>query len=41
MTRLSKKLDVMQLARVSGHRDLRILHSTYYRETAEDMARLL
>ena len=41
LTRLSKKLDVMQLARVSGHKDLRLLHEVYYRETAEDMARLL
>lgn len=41
LTRLSKKLDVMQLARVSGHKDLRILHSTYYRESVEDMAKLL
>lgn len=41
LTRLSKKLDVMQLARVSGHKDLRILHSVYYREQAEDMVKLL
>lgn len=41
LTRLSKKLDVMQLARVSGHRDLQTLHNVYYREQAEDMARLL
>jgi integrase len=41
LTRLSKKLDVMQLARVSGHKDLRILHAVYYRETVEDIARLL
>jgi integrase len=39
LTRLSKKLDVMQLARVSGHRDLRILYHTYYREAVEDIAR--
>jgi integrase len=41
LTRLSKKLDLMQLARVSGHRDLRILYQTYYRESAEDIARRL
>jgi integrase len=41
LTRLSKRLDVMQLARVSGHRDLRTLHDVYYRETVEDMVRLL
>ena len=38
--RLSKKLDVMQLARVIGHRDLKsLLH--YYAESAADMARRL
>ncbi len=31
LTRLSRVLDVMQLARVSGHRDLKILLNTYYR----------
>lgn len=40
LTRLSKKLDVLQLARMVGHRDPRSL-MIYYRETAEDMARLL
>lgn len=35
--RLSKKLDVLQLARVIGHRDLKSL-LIYYRESAEDMA---
>jgi integrase len=38
--RLSKKLDVMQLARVIGHRDLKSL-MIYYRESAEDMAKRL
>lgn len=38
--RLSKKLDVLQLARVIGHRDPRSL-LIYYRESAADMARLL
>lgn len=41
LTRLSKVLNVMQLAKVSGHRDLRILSNVYYRETAEDISRLL
>jgi len=41
LTRLSKKLDVMQLAKVSGHKDIKLLHSVYYRETAADMAFLL
>jgi integrase len=40
LTRLSKKLDVLQLARVVGHRDPRSL-MIYYRESAADMAKLL
>lgn len=35
LTRMASKLDVMTLAKVSGHRDLRILQNTYY---APDMA---
>lgn len=35
--RLSKKLDVLQLARAIGHRDVNSL-LIYYRESAEDMA---
>lgn len=38
--RLSKKLDVLQLARVIGHRDPRSL-MIYYRESAADMAKRL
>ena len=38
--RLSKKLDVLQLARVIGHRDINSL-MIYYRESAADMARRL
>jgi integrase len=38
LTRLSRKVDVMTLARISGHKDLRILQNTYYRETAEQIA---
>jgi integrase len=38
--RLSKKLDVLQLARVIGHRDLKSL-MIYYRESAADMAKRL
>lgn len=38
--RLSKKLDVMQLARVIGHRDLKSL-MIYYNEPAAMMAKLL
>lgn len=38
LTRLSRKVDIMTLARISGHADLRILQNTYYRESAEDIA---
>lgn len=38
--RLSKKLDVMQLARVIGHRDLKSL-MIYYAESASSMAKQL
>lgn len=41
LTRLSRKVDPMTLARISGHKDLRILMDTYYRESAEDIARRL
>ncbi len=38
LTRLSKKMDVMRLAKISGHRDLKQLLAAYYRETAADIA---
>lgn len=38
LTRLSRKVDVMTLAKISGHSDLRILQNTYYRESAADIA---
>jgi integrase len=38
LTMLSRKVDVMTLAKISGHRDLRILQNVYYRETAADIA---
>jgi len=38
LTRLSRKVDVMTLAKISGHKDLRILQNTYYRETADEIA---
>lgn len=38
LTRLSKRVDVMTLAKISGHRDLGVLLNTYYRETAEQIA---
>lgn len=37
ITRLAKRLDVLELARMVGHRDLRMLQ-VYYRETAEELA---
>lgn len=39
-TRLARKVDVLTLARITGHRDLRML-SIYYRETAADLAKRL
>ena len=39
--RLSKKLDVLDLAKVTGHRDVRMLLRVYYRHDAEALARLL
>ncbi len=38
LTRLSRKVDVLTLARISGHKDLRILQNAYYRETAAEIA---
>lgn len=38
LTRLSRRVDVMTLARISGHKDLRILMAHYYRETPEQIA---
>ncbi|KVT62206.1 tyrosine-type recombinase/integrase [Burkholderia ubonensis] len=38
LTRLSRKVDVMTLAKISGHKDLRMLQEHYYRETPEQIA---
>ncbi len=38
LTRFAKKVDVMELAKISGHKDLRILMSVYYRATASEIA---
>lgn len=38
LTRLSKIFSVMELAKISGHRDLRILQNTYYAPHATDLA---
>ena len=41
LTQLARRVDVLTLAKISGHRDIRLLSSVYYRETAEDIARRL
>ncbi len=41
LTRLSKVLNIMQLAKMSGHKDLSILQNVYYRESVSDIAALL
>ena len=41
LTRMSKKVEVLTLAKISGHRDLKILLNTYYRESMEAVADLL
>lgn len=38
LTRMARRLDVMTLAKISGHRDLRQLLDAYYRETPEQIA---
>jgi integrase len=38
LTRLARKVDVMTLARISGHKDIGLLFRVYYRESAEDIA---
>lgn len=38
LTRLSKRMDVWKLAKISGHRDLNQLLEAYYRESAADIA---
>jgi integrase len=38
LTWLSRRVDVMTLARISRHKNMKVLMDTYYRETAEDIA---
>ena len=38
LTRLAKIFGVMELAKISGHRDLRILQTVYYAPSVEDLA---
>lgn len=41
LTYLARKVDVMRLAKISRHRDIRILQRRYYRERPEDISRLI
>lgn len=41
LTRLAARVDVMTLAKISGHRDLRILQNTYYAPDMGQVAALL
>lgn len=41
LSRLSKKVDVMQLAKISGHKDVRILLNVYYKPDIDELADLL
>lgn len=38
LTHMARRVDVMTLAKISGHRDIRILQQVYYRESAEQIA---
>lgn len=38
LTLLARKVDVLTLAKISGHKDVRMLSEVYYRESAEDIA---
>jgi len=38
LTLLSRRVDVMTLARISRHRDIALLHKVYYRESAGEIA---
>lgn len=41
LTLMARKMDVLTLARISRHRDLRLLINVYYRETPEEISRRL
>ncbi|OOF89410.1 integrase [Rodentibacter ratti] len=41
LTRLAEKVDVMTLAKISGHRDIKILLNTYYSPKMENVVSLL
>ena len=41
LTRMAPKMEIMQLARISGHRDLRILQNVYYAPKVGELVDLL
>jgi integrase len=41
LSRMAKKVDVLTLAKISGHRDLRILSNVYYQTDMGEVAGLL
>ncbi|WP_050764622.1 tyrosine-type recombinase/integrase [Marinomonas sp. MED121] len=41
LTRLATKVDVLNLAKISGHKDLRILQRVYYAPDMADVALML
>ena len=41
LTHLSRKVEVLTLAKISRHKDLSLLSNVYYRTKAEDIARLI
>lgn len=41
LTKWAPRLDVLDLAKMSGHRDIQLLSNVYYRETAEGIAKKL
>ena len=41
LTHLSKKVDVLTLAKISRHKDLSLLSNVYYRATADSIAQLI
>ena len=41
LTLMARRMDVMTLARISRHKDLRLLLSTYYRESVDDISKRL
>jgi integrase len=38
LTHLARRVDVLTLAKVSGHKDIALLNAVYYRESAADVA---